>query len=410
MNVSLFIAKRYLFAKKSHNIINIISIVSLVGTAVATGALFIVLSIFNGLQAFVEKSFNAFNADIEITPKQGKIIAEDAIDLQAVAAWKEVNYISPILSDVAVFVYEQQQFIAKIKGVNLDYQRMCRLDTTLWRGVFLLDENHFPLAVLGGGVASALNCPVSGMINNSLKIYYPDRTKKGSAFTSMESLNSEVITPIGIFRSNTNYDMEYVFVPLYFARQLLGYPSGYTSLEIRCQSKKSIDNVQQKLSKLLGKDYFVKNAYQQEELLYKVMQSEKWSIYAILSFILLIASFNMVGIIAILILEKKQDVHILHSMGAEIKTIRRIFLYEGFLISVSGTLIGFVIGLLFCLLQTHFQLIGLGDGSYILEAYPVEVRITDIILTFMIVFCITLPTAYIPVKNVCRQTKQYLRK
>ena len=400
MNISFFIARRYLLAKKSHNIINIISIVSLVGTAIATGALFIVLSVFNGLQTFIEKSFNAFNADIEITPKQGKIIKEDAIDFQAIASWKEVDYLSPVLSDVAVFAYEQQQFIAKIKGVNFDYQRMNRLDTIICSGMFLLEDSGFPLAVMGSGVASALNCPVSEMINNSLKVYYPDRTKKSSAVTSMESLNSEVITPVGVFFSKTNYDIEYVFVPLYFARQLLGYSSGYTSLEIRCQSKKDIDKVQQKLSKLLGENYLVKNAYQQEEMLYKVMQSEKWMIFAILSFILLIASFNMVGIIALLILEKKHDVHILHSMGADEKTIQQIFLYEGFLISVSGTLIGFAFGLIFCLLQIYFQFIGFGDGSYILEAYPVEIRISNIILIFLTVFLITLPPVYLTVRRL----------
>ena len=400
MNLSLFIAKRYLFAKKSHNIINIISIVSLVGMAIATGALFIVLSIFNGLQTFVESSLNAFNPDIEITPKQGKIIAENAIDLKELASWENIDYLSPVLSDIVVFTHKEQQFIAKIKGVNLDYQQMKRLDTLVFKGVFLLEEHGYPLAVLGSGVASALNCPVSEMINNSLKVYYPDRTKRGSALTSIESLNSEAITPAGIFYSNTNYDIEYVFVPFHFAQQLLGYQSGYTSLEIRCKLKKDIDKVQQKLSKLLGDDYVVKNAYQQEELLYKVMQSEKWSIYAILSFILLITSFNMVGIIAILILEKKQDMHILHSMGTDIKTIRRIFLYEGFLISASGTLIGFVLGLLFCFLQIHFQFIGFGEGSYILDAYPVEIRIADIFLIFAIAFCITLPPAYLPVRKL----------
>jgi ABC-type lipoprotein release transport system permease subunit len=400
MNISLFIAKRYLFAKKSHNIINIISIVSLAGTAVATGALFIVLSIFNGLQTFIEKSFNAFNADIEITPKEGKIIADNAIDLSAIAAWNEVEYLSPVLSDVAGFEYEEQKLFAKIKGVKSDYQRMNRMDTIICDGVFLLEDHGFPLAVLGIGISSKLNCPVSEMINNSLKVYYPDRTRKGSAVASIESLNSEVITPVGIFFSKTNYDIEYVIVPFDFAQQLLGYETGYTSLEIRCKTPKDVDIVQQRLSKRLGDDFFIKNAYQQEEMLYKVMQSEKWMIYAILSFILLISSFNMFGIIALLILEKKKDIHILHSMGADKKTIRRIFLYEGFLISVSGTLIGFVLGLIFCLLQIHFQFIGFGEGSYILDAYPVEIRLTNIIFIFLTVLCITLPPAYLPVRRL----------
>lgn len=400
MNVSLFIAKRYLLAKKSHNIINIISLVSLVCTAIATGALFIVMSVFNGLQSFVERSLNAFNPDIEVTPMQGKIIAGDAIDLKVIASWEGVEYLSPVLSDAVAFSHKQQQTFAKIKGVNPDYQRMNRLDTLVCRGMFLLDSRDFPLAVLGSGVAAALNCSASEMISNSLKIYYPDRTRKKNALASVEALNAEAITPVGIFNTKTAYDAEYVFVPFYFAQRLLGYPSGYTSLEIRCKSKKDIENVQQRLSKLLGSDYSVKNAYQQEEMLYKVMQSEKWMVYAILSFILLIASFNMVGIIAILILEKRRDVQILHSMGANIKTIRRIFFYEGFLISVAGTLAGFVLGMLFCFLQTHFQLIGLGEGSYILDAYPVEIRLTDVVMIFAIVFCITLPPAYLPVRKL----------
>lgn len=366
----------------------------------ATGALFIVLSIFNGLQTFIENSFNAFNSDIEITPKQGKIIDNNAIDLKEIASWDNVDYVSPVLSDVAVFVYDQQQFIAKIKGVNLDYHRMNRLDTLVYDGMFLLDNYNFPLAVLGSGIASALNCPVSEEINSSLKVYYPDRTKKGSAITSIESLNSQAITPIGIFHSNTNYDIEYVFVPFYFAQHLLGYQSGFTSVEICCKSKKDIGNVQKKLSKLLENDFFIKNAYQQEEEMYKTMQSEKWIIYAILSFILLITSFSMVGMIAILILEKKQDVHIFYSMGADNKMIRRIFLYEGMLISISGAVIGFVLGLIFCFLQMQFQFIGFGDGNYILKAYPVEIRMTDILLIFTIVFCIMLPPSYLLVRKL----------
>jgi ABC-type lipoprotein release transport system permease subunit len=390
VNVSLFIAKRYLFARKSHNIINIISIISFAGVAMATTVLFIVLSVFNGLINFVEHSFNAFSADVEITPKHGKLIPENAIDLQRIISLEGVEYISEVLSDVAVFVYEDRQYIAKIKGVSPDYMRMNRLDTIIYHGRFLLENGNFPFAVLGLGVAAHLNCLPSGTISNSLKIYYPDRMRKQSAVVSVNTLNVQPITPAGIFYSNTEYDAELVFVPLNFARKLLGYDDGYTSLEVRCTSSKT----QEDIRKIAGEDFYVKNSYQQEETLFKVMQSEKWITYAILSFILLIASFNMIGMIAILILEKKPSAGILYSMGANVGFVRRVFIYEGMLIAVLGVITGLLLGIIFCLLQMKFGFITFGEGSFILQAYPVAMQWKDVLFIPFIVFLITLPSAY----------------
>ena len=403
MNVSLYIAKRYLFAKKSHNIINIISIISFTGVAVATAVLFIVLSIFNGLQNFVEQSFNSFSADIEITPKYGKIISENAIDLKQISSLQGVEYISEVLSDVAVFVNDDKQSIAKIKGVYPDYKRMNRLDTTICNGQFLLENRGYPFAVLGIGVAAILNCQVSGMLSNTLKIYYPDRTKKTISTVSIDALNAQVISPAGVFRSSSEYDMEYVFVPLSFARTLLGYESGFTSLEIRCKSDDKIENVQNEIKKMIGEDFYVKNSYQQEEELFKVMQSEKWITYSILSFILLIASFNMIGMIAILILEKKRSAGIFHSMGADTALVRRIFIYEGVLISVLGVIIGLFFGLIFCLLQIHFGFITFGEGTYLLEVYPVDMQWKDVLLIPFIVLAITVPSAWFLTRKIFKR-------
>ena len=401
MNVSLYIARRYLFAKKSHNIINIISIVSFSGVAVATAVLFVVLSIFNGLQNFVEQSFNAFSADIEITPKYGKIISENTIDLTQLAALDGVEYVSEVLSDVAVFVHDDKQFIAKIKGVYSDYNRMNRLDTIVYKGIFMLENGSFSFAVLGAGVAANLNCSVSEFMNNTLKIYYPDRTKKTTSAVSIDALNAQVITPSGIFYSSmADYDVEFVFVPLSFARTLMGYDSGYTSLEIRCASSAKMESVQNEIKKIIGEQFYVKNSYQQEEELFKVMQSEKWITYAILSFILLIASFNMVGMIAILILEKKQTVGILHSMGADMGLVRRIFIYEGMLISILGVVIGLLIGFIFCFLQMQFGFITLGESSYLLPAYPIQMQWKDVLLVPLIVLIITIPAAYLLSKKI----------
>ncbi len=397
MNAALYIAKRYLFAKKSHNIINFISMLSLIGVAVASGALLIVLSIFNGLQDFIAQSVNAFNPDLEITSREGKVFPQQAIDLQTIAAWDDVQYCSEVLSDVVVFACEDRQFIAKLKGVRNDYTKMNRLDTMV-EGHFVLHENDNDFAVLGGNIAYRLDC-FAGVPNTFLKVYYPDRMRKNVSINNLSSLNSQIIIPSGVFYTYTEYDAEYVFVPIDFAKQLLGYDSAYTSIEIKCKDVK-VNAVQRKLKEMYGDKFFVRNAYQQEEDLYKVMQSEKWGIYAILSFILVIAMFNIISMMTILILEKKEQIKVFYSMGADKTMIKNIFFYEGLLITGIGLLIGIVIGLLFCFLQSQFEFITFGDGSYLLSAYPVKIKILDVVMILLVVFLTTVPATYFPTRKL----------
>lgn len=397
MNAALYIAKRYLFAKKSHNIINFISMLSLIGVAVASGALLIVLSIFNGLQDFIAQSVNAFNPDLEITSREGKVFPQQAINLQTIAAWDDVQYCSEVLSDVVVFACEDRQFIAKLKGVRNDYTKMNRLDTMV-EGRFVLHENDNDFAVLGGNIAYRLDC-FAGVPNTFLKVYYPDRTRKNVSINNLSSLNSQIIIPSGVFYTYTEYDAEYVFVPIDFAKQLLGYDSAYTSVEIKCKEGK-VNAVQRKLKEMYGDKFYVRNAYQQEEDLYKVMQSEKWGIYAILSFILVIAMFNIISMMTILILEKKEQIKVFYSMGADKTMIKNIFFYEGLLITCIGLLIGIVIGLLFCFLQSQFEFITFGDGSYLLSAYPVKIKILDVVMILLVVFLTTVPATYFPTRKL----------
>lgn len=397
MNAALYIAKRYLFAKKSHNIINFISMLSLIGVAVASGALLIVLSIFNGLQDFIAQSVNAFNPDLEITSREGKVFPQNAINLQKIAAWDDVQYCSEVLSDVVVFACEDRQFIAKLKGVRNDYTKMNRLDTMV-EGHFVLHENDNDFAVLGGNIAYRLDC-FAGVPNTFLKVYYPDRTRKNVSINNLSSLNSQIIIPSGVFYTYTEYDAEYVFVPIDFAKQLLGYDSAYTSVEIKCKEGK-VNAVQRKLKEMYGDKFYVRNAYQQEEDLYKVMQSEKWGIYAILSFILVIAMFNIISMMTILILEKKEQIKVFYSMGADKTMIKNIFFYEGLLITGIGLLIGIVIGLLFCFLQSQFEFITFGDGSYLLSAYPVKIKLLDVIMILLVVFLTTVPATYFPTRKL----------
>jgi ABC-type lipoprotein release transport system permease subunit len=397
VNAALYIAKRYLFAKKSHNIINFISMLSLIGVAVASGALLIVLSIFNGLQDFIAQSVNAFNPDLEITSREGKVFPQNAINLQKIAAWDDVQYCSEVLSDVVVFACEDRQFIAKLKGVRNDYTKMNRLDTMV-EGRFVLHENDNDFAVLGGNIAYRLDC-FAGVPNTFLKVYYPDRMRKNVSINNLSSLNSQIIIPSGVFYTYTEYDAEYVFVPIDFAKQLLGYDSAYTSVEIKCKDGK-VNAVQRKLKEMYGDKFYVRNAYQQEEDLYKVMQSEKWGIYAILSFILVIAMFNIISMMTILILEKKEQIKVFYSMGADKTMIKNIFFYEGLLITGIGLLIGIVIGLLFCFLQSQFEFITFGDGSYLLSAYPVKIKILDVVMILLVVFLTTVPATYFPTRKL----------
>ncbi|MCR5554605.1 MAG: FtsX-like permease family protein [Bacteroidales bacterium] len=370
---------------------------SLIGVAVASGALLIVLSIFNGLQDFIAQSVNAFNPDLEITSREGKVFSQNAINLQTIAAWDDVQYCSEVLSDVVVFACEDRQFIAKLKGVRNDYTKMNRLDTMV-EGRFVLHENDNDFAVLGGNIAYRLDC-FAGVPNTFLKVYYPDRTRKNVSINNLSSLNSQIIIPSGVFYTYTEYDAEYVFVPIDFAKQLLGYDSAYTSVEIKCKEGK-VNAVQRKLKEMYGDKFFVRNAYQQEEDLYKVMQSEKWGIYAILSFILVIAMFNIISMMTILILEKKEQIKVFYSMGADKTMIKNIFFYEGLLITGIGLLIGIVIGLLFCFLQSQFEFITFGDGSYLLSAYPVKIKLLDVVMILLVVFLTTVPATYFPTRKL----------
>jgi ABC-type lipoprotein release transport system permease subunit len=407
LNISFFIAGRYLFAKKSQNIINIISVISLLGVSVATAALCIILSVFNGLQNFVSQSLNTLSPDIEITPKYGKIIREDACNIDQLSRIEGVEYIAGVLSDVAVCSYKEQQYVVQIKGVDADYQKMSRIDT-ITEGDFALQYEQFPLAILGAGVANKLGCFPSQIINNSITVYYPNRLQQQSALPNQNSLNMQHITPVGVFHSYTDFDNELVFVPIRFARALLGYEKGYTAIEIRCQSSLKKQDIQQKIQLSVGDRFHVKNAFEQEEELYKVMQSEKWITYAVLAFILLIASFNLIGMMAILILEKQQSVKILYCMGANVPFVRRIFIFEGLLISGIGLVLGLVIGLTFCLLQHIFGFVTFGGEAFLLKAYPVDVQIHDLLLICFIVMAIAFPCVYVLVRKLC--PKLYLQR
>ncbi len=409
MKVPFFVAKRYLWTKKSHQLIQLIAWVSLASILVCTAALLVILSVFNGLQSYIGSRFNAFHSDLEITAVHGKMFALDSAQLDSLRGLDGVEYLSEVCCDLAVLSYDDRQFIARLKGVMPDYFRMKRMDTAVYAGQFVLEGDGFPLAVLGAGVEQVLHCGISDYVNGSIKVYYPDRHYRIGAGSPMHGVRTELLTPTGCFFSGTEYDAEYVFTSLEFMRRLTDHPGEVTSVEMRLSPDVSVRKVVASVENLLGPDYIVRDQYQQESEMYKVMRAEKWAIFAILSFILLIASFNMIGMMSVLVLDKKRDVGIFYAMGADTAFIRRLFVQEGLLIAAIGTVAGMALGFIICWIQQRFQLVRFGGDGYAMNAYPVDIHGTDMLAILAVVLCITLPAMILPVVRISERLFKNIR-
>lgn len=402
---ALFFAWRYLFSKKKHNIINIISIISTIGIMVSSAALIIVLSVFNGLEDLVSNSFNQFNPDYVITPKLGKSFATQDIDIAKLKSINGVLSVEEVVSDLALITLNDKQILTNIKGVSNTYPKNAGLDTLIYDGAFLLNEKEHQFAVLGAIAAGTLDINLNGF--DLLKFHYPKRNKKNMS-NPIEAFNTQYLQPSGVFLSHTQYDEQIVFVPIQFARELTDYNNEVTSIEIILSKKSSDFSEQKMIEKIVGNNFIVKNKYQQEELLFKTMKSEKLMVFIILTFVLLVAVFNIIGVIGMLIVEKKKDIGILNTLGAEKSLINSIFIYEGILISFVGALLGITLGFLICFVQQTFGIVKLGDGSegYMLGYYPVVMSVVDFIIVFISVIFISLFASFISVTGLRnRKTK-----
>jgi len=400
LNFPFYIARRYLVSKKSHNIINIISGISVVGVAIAAMALIIVLSVFNGFDRLVVSLFSTFNPSIQITPSRGKTFVLDSIPLDRLRIIPGVLHVAEVIEEDALMKYKDNQTIVTIKGVSESYPAMSGLDTMMVEGNFLLQDEDKDYAVLGYGVAGALNANIQDYLN-PISVYVP---RRDANFTGgfENAFNSEIIFPSGFFQIQWEYDVKYAILPLRFVKKLLDYGDERTAIEIDLAKDADHRAAQKKIESLLGKKFIVKNRYQQQEILYKIMVSEKNYIYMILTLILIIATFNVIGTLSMLILDKKKDIAVLQSMGAGQRLIRRIFLLEGVLISFIGALLGLSLGALVCWLQIRFGLIRLGsaDSSFVVSAYPVSMQLTDFIVVFLTVLVIGFLAAWYPVYNI----------
>jgi lipoprotein-releasing system permease protein len=405
VKLSLYIAKRYLFAKKSRNAINVISAVSVAGVAVGTMALITILSVFNGLETLVSSIFNTFDPDLKITPAAGKTFIPDTSQLKMLANVDGVACYSLTLEENALLKYGERQFIATIKGVDDNYSNVTSIDSSMWEGEFLLkSENGRQWAVPGIGIAQYLGIRINFI--DPLFIYVPRRTGS-SNLNPEDAFNRRFIFPSGIFQIEQEYDSKYIYVPVDFARELIENDDGVSSIEIKFTKEADVSGVQKSVKKIYTKDFVVQNRFEQQEIFYKVMRSERLAIFFILTLILIIASFNIMGSLTMLIIEKERDIEILKSLGADNNLIRKIFIFEGWLISIIGATGGILLGFILCWLQQTYGILKFDSDTLIIDTYPVVMKLKDFIIVPATVLLIGYWAAWYPVRFL---TKKYLNK
>ncbi len=400
----LYIAKRYLFAKKSRNAINIISAVSVAGVTIGTMALIIILSVFNGLEMMVTGIFNTFDPDIKITGTQGKTFIPDTARLNLLSEVEGISTWSLTLEENALFKYEERQYIATIKGVDDKYAVVTDIDSCMFEGQFMLkSENGRQYAIPGVGVAQSLGIRVNFIAQ--LMIILP-RKDASLNMNPEDALKRRFLIPSGIFEIEKEFDSKYVYVPLDFAQELAEADSAVTSIEIKFSETADPQLVQRNIKKIYGEGFRVQNRYEQQEIFYKVMKSERFAIFLILTLILIIASFNIIGSLTMLIIEKQRDIEILRSLGANNDLIRKIFIFEGWLISIIGAFAGIILGFIICWIQQQYGLVKLQSNSLIMDAYPVVLKLRDFIIVPATVLLIGYWAAWYPVRYL---TKKFLK-
>ena len=382
MRLASFIAGRYLFAKKSHNVINIISAISAIGMAIGTAALIIILSVYNGFDSLIKSMMSNVEPDFLIVPSSGKTFVPEEQAFDMIYDQPEVKSMCCILQDQVFINYDGKQRIAKAKGVDWIYESESTLGDCMVKGEFKLHKGDIPMAAVGVGMAYEMGMDPAFL--SPIEVYYPTRTRKISMTNPAASIEYIKVWPSGTFSINADTDRELMILPIAKMQELLEYESDVVSgIEIRLAdgtSGKQARKLQKKMSQILGDEYIVKDRYQQNESLYKMMKYEKAAIFMILIFVVIIIAFNIFGSLSMLIIEKEGDIRTLKSLGAKDSLINKIFILEGWMISLAGLAGGLLIGISFALLQQHFGFIKM-PGHFVVQAYPVILSWSDVLLT-----------------------------
>ena len=406
MNFPFYIAKRYLLSKKKHNAINIISGISVCGVAFATLALVCTLSVFNGFQDMVASFFTAFDPELKITVREGKVFDGQDERIRAVSVLPEIDVFSESLEENAMVQYKDRQAMVVLKGVEDNFNRLTAIDSLLYgAGEFLLHDSIADYGIMGVELVATLGTGLQFV--DPLQVYLPKRNVKVNMANPGASFNHDYLYSPGIVFSvnQQQYDAKYILTSLDFLRHLLDYTTEVSAIELKLKPNVNLSSVQANIEKILGSDFVVQNRYQQQEDVFRIMEIEKLVSYLLMTFILMIACFNVIGSLSMLILDKKDDVVTLRSLGASDKMISRIFLFEGRLISLFGALSGIILGLILCFIQDKFGIIALGggNGTFVVDASPVTVHAGDIVLVLVTVLAVGFLSVWYPVRYLSKR-------
>ena len=405
MNFPFYIACRYLFSKKSHNAINVISALSVCGVALATLALVCTLSVFNGFQDLVATFFTAFDPELKITAVEGKVFDGQDPAVRQLRDWPEVAVFSESVEDNAMVQYQDRQAMVVIKGVEDNFDQLTPIDSILFgRGEPTLHDEVAQYAIPGIQLLATLGTSVRFL--DPLEVYAPKRGAKvnlanpAASFTTGSLFSSGLVFAV----NQEKYDASYLLTSIGFARRLFQYTTEVSSIGLRLQPGTDTDALQRRIQQAVGHKYKVENRYEQQADTYRIMEIEKLISYLFLTFILAVACFNVIGSLSMLIIDKRDDVGTLRNLGASDRQITRIFLFEGRMISFFGAAVGIVLGLLLCWLQQTYGLISLGDsGAFVVDAYPVSVHASDVVLVFVTVLVVGFLSVWYPVRYLSKR-------
>lgn len=404
MNCALYIARRYLFSKKSHNAINIISAISVCGVALATLALVCTLSVFNGFHDLISGFFTHFDPDLKVEAVKGKTFEPDMATIAAVRAIPGVEVVSLTLEDNAMAKYKEQQTMVTIKGVDDDFQALTHVEEILYGNPeFKLYDEVTDYGVMGIQLMYILGTGIEPY--SPIEVYAPRRGTKVNLSNPMNSFRRELLFSSGTVLNinDARYASSYIVTSLDYARRLFGYDTEVSAIEIGLSPKANVTQIKRSIAHLVGTDFTVKDRYEQQAATFKVVEIEKFVTYLFLCFILMVACFNIISSVSMLILDKQANADTLRSLGATEGFISRIFIYEGNLIALLGAVVGLVLGIVLCLLQQEFGLIGLGaEGQFVVDAYPVRLKVTDLVLVLVSVVAVSALSVWLPIKILNR--------
>ncbi|MGE0569078.1 MAG: FtsX-like permease family protein [Bacteroidia bacterium] len=401
MNLSFFIAKRYLISKKTNNAINIISWISIVAIAVTTAALVVILSAMNGLTGAVAGLYNSLEPDLKIISVNQKYFELDQSTINKIKNTKGVELISFTYSDKALLKNGDKQSLVSVKAVDSLFNKVTKLDSTIIDGFNCLNGEGNNI-VIGQGIAANLYINIMEY-SSELSLLSPKKGKSGG-LSPEDEFNQVHITPCGVFSINDEFDYQFVFINKSVVEKLFEDNKRYSAIEIKCDGNE--DETKEELNSLLGKDFSVKNRYELNDVLFKTLETEKMATFIILAFILVIATFNIIGALTMLIIEKKKDIKTLFSLGADISLVRNIFMREGFLITGVGAISGLLIGLFVCWLQIKYHFVKFGD-EFIIPYYPIEIQFSDLINIIVVIMLIGFFAALYPVRFFTKKSKLY---